>query len=330
MPQTRFTALPRVRVIIVNYNGGPLLSRVVAALAAQTMPDFEAVIVDNASLDGSVDGLPLDARFTLVRNADNAGFARGNNQAGLSATTAFIACLNPDAVPQPDWLEQLLRAADAHPVCDFFGSTQLRLADPTLADGLGDHLTAYGLPWRSGYGQRIDAPYPDGEVFSPCAAASMYRTARFKQLGGFAEDFFCYVEDVELAYRHRLQGGTVRQVGAAIVHHHGSAISGVDSAFSLYHGLRNMIWTVWRCTPAPLLFVLPLNLAAFFAVWGYKSFQYGLKLPHRAIARALVDAFKGLPRQWRIRQDIQAKRSVSACAVARMLSWNPVDALKHR
>lgn len=312
-----------VTVIIVNYNAGTLLARVLTALAAQTHGDFAAVIIDNASTDGSLEVLPNDPRFTIVHNELNAGFAVANNQAGLVATTDYIVCLNPDAVPEPDWLAQLMGEAEAHPGCDFFGSTQLRLDAPEIADGLGDNVSAYGLAWRGFYNKPVTAPYPSGYVFAPCAAASMYRTSRFKELGGFAENYFCYFEDVDLAFRHRLQGGRVWQSGKAVVGHYGSATS-AGSTFALYHGVRNLIWTYWRCMPLALLFLLVVpHWLACLGLWKRAVSRHG-KDGHKAFWRAVRDAYDGLPRILAERRHIQGSRRISTLKTARMLVWSPL------
>src|SRR5690242_10966967 len=105
------TSEPAVRVIVVSYNSGAYLARCLAALAAQSMPRFEAVVVDNGSSDGSLDGaLPADGRFSVIRLGENLGFAAANNRGAAGARTRWLATLNPDAFAEPDWLAQLLAA----------------------------------------------------------------------------------------------------------------------------------------------------------------------------------------------------------------------------
>ena len=115
------TTNDRVGVVIVNKNAGVHLARSLESLQRQTVAPHRIVVVDNASDDGSLDG--LDARFSavlFVRSAENLGFAAANNLAvRLCDDCAFVALLNPDAFPEPDWLETLLRAATAHPECGF-------------------------------------------------------------------------------------------------------------------------------------------------------------------------------------------------------------------
>jgi len=101
--------LPKVSVIIVNYNAGDWLARSAQSLAAQTMADFECFIIDNGSTDGSIAALPdLDDRFKVIELGENTGFATANNIGAAKASGDWIALLNPDAFARPDWLETLL------------------------------------------------------------------------------------------------------------------------------------------------------------------------------------------------------------------------------
>lgn len=310
----------RVSVIIVAYQSGDWLQRSVDALAGQTMRDFEALIADNASTDGSVDRLRLpDERFQVLPMGGNLGFAAGNNRAAERAAGEFIACLNPDAQPAADWLEQLLRAADRHPEAAAFGSTQLRYEDERILDGVGDVWHAAGLAWRAREGRPATNLPPEGEVFSPCGAAALYRAADFRAVGGFDERFFCYCEDVDIGFRLRLAGRACIQAPAAVVLHEGSAISGRRSEFTVYHGHRNRIWTFVKNTPGPLLWVLaPYHLAV--NAWLLTVFLRIGMAP--VLLRAYRDALRGLPAVWRDRRRTQRSRRASLQDVARAFEWS--------
>lgn len=312
---------PWVRVIIVNYNAGALLQACVTALAAQTFKDFEAVIVDNASTDESADALSLpDDRFSLLRNAANVGFAAANNIGARGCQAPWLATLNPDTVAEPDWLEEMYRGNERHANVAMFGATLLRANDPSVVDGFGDVLTIAGIAWRLGSGRPVATlPLHDQEVFSPCAAAALYRREAFECVGGFDPSFFCYLEDVDLGFRLRLMGARCMQLHNARVRHHISAISGELSAFTLFHSFRNRLWLVLKCMPLPLLFVsIPLNLLC--------SILLIVKLAFDGVATGapLKGLFKGLASGdiLRSRLQVQKGRRVSTAAVARSLVWN--------
>ena len=254
---------PWVRIVIVNYNSGVWLQKVVDGLAAQELGDFEAVIVDNLSADDSLASLNLpDARFSCLPLTSNMGFAAANTLGFQGAQTEWLCTLNPDCVPEPDWLAGIAEARQNHPNVDMFGSTQLMADTPEIVDGFGDFLSFYGIPWRALHGHAASA-LPDHDIvaFSPCAAAAFYRRAAYENVGGFAEDFFCYLEDVDLGWRLQRQGSTCVQVRGAVVHHKGSLITGRNSPFSLFHSQRNRVWMVRRNMP-PLLAVMSLLMGA--------------------------------------------------------------------
>ncbi len=318
------TLEPIVRVIVVNYNAGNHLRRCLAMLQAQTMPRFEAVIVDNGSTDGSLDGaIPDDSRFVLKTMGRNLGFAAANNVGARDARTPWLATLNPDAFPNPEWLDHLLNAARSHPGALMVGSTQILDSNQELYDGTGDCLPVWGFPWRSNHqrprGDIIGAP--SGEVFSPCAAAALYDRRIFENIGGFEESFFCYSEDVDIAFRIRLMGGRCYQAGEAVVRHAASAISGQNSQFAIYHGFRNQLWMIARNMPFPILL---LSFPFCFVMAAVLLVRYARQGKAQAVLFGILDGVKGLRPFLASRHQLHRERRVSTLAVARMLTWNPL------
>lgn len=302
----------RVTVIIVNWNGEQYLERCLSALMAQTVRPYEIILVDNASSDGSRDIARCFPLVRLVAQKRNTGFAGGNNLAiGMaSSDTEWIALVNPDVFTESLWLEQLLAAADANPEFDVFGSKLVCERDPTLLDGTGDVFHISGLVWRMAHGlPRATMNVGEHEVFSPCAAAAIYRRSALLKVSGFDEDFFCYAEDVDLGFRLRLAGYRSLYVPLSIVHHVGSGTTGGrNSDFSVYHGHRNLVWMFVKDMPGFLLWLLlPLHvlLNLVSVVW------FTMRGQGRVILRAKYDALLGLPKMWRKRQQIQKARSAS-------------------
>ena len=299
-----------VTVIIVNWNGGALLAQCVQHLQAQTVQPDQILLIDNASTDGSLQHLPAVDHLTVQRMDSNLGFAAANNHAIAQCHTEYVALLNPDAFAAPDWLEQLLQAARAHPQAAAFGSRQLCHEDPTLLDGIGDCYHWSGMAWREGHGKPQQARHLiESEIFAPCAAAALYRRTALVAAGGFDESYFCYMEDVDLGLRLRLAGHTARYVPTAVVQHVGSATSGGrHSDFSVFHGHRNMVWTFVKNMPGVLLWaLLPLHLVANLAA----LVVFSLRGQAGVIARAKWQAIKGLKAAWRQRGNIQRHRSAS-------------------
>ncbi len=313
-------------MLIVNYSSGLCLAHTLRALAAQTVCNVEIIALDNQSSDDSFSvaqaAVAGDARFRFVRAASNVGFAAGNNFAAGMARGPWLALLNPDATPQPDWLEQLLAATGRHGVAAMFGSTQIDATDPQMLDGAGDHYLATGIPWRGGHGWPVRNLPTEGEVFGPCGAACLIRADAFAAAGGFDERFFCYVEDVDLAFRLRLLGYRCIQVPAAVVRHLGTRSAGIEHArFAAQYGTRNLIWCFVKCMPGPLFWpLLPLHVLSVCL----RAAMTGKLGP---VCRGIASALRGMPGIWASRRALQQGRRVTCGQIAAALSWNPIACL---
>lgn len=292
---------PAVSVIIVAYDSGAHLPRCLAALAHQTFRDFEIILIDNASPQGAPDAESLPGRARLIRNADNVGFAAACNQGAREAAGRWIALLNPDAFPAPAWRAELVAAAERRPDFRMIGSLQLMDDDPDVMDGAGDVYHASGLAWRGGHGKTAGiAPLEDREIFGPCGAAALYDREMFLAAGGFDERYFCYFEDVDLALRLQLKGERALIAPRAAVRHVGSASSGGRrSAFAVYHGFRNRLWTFVKCTPAA---VLPLALPWHFAATLALLAVHIARGSGGAALGGLADGLRRAPEFWRDRR----------------------------
>ena len=307
-------------VLIVNHNGGELLSRCVTGLQRQILPPDRIYVVDNDSREHPITGQePWLVGVDLIRLGTNLGFAAANNLAVQHCPDAdWIALLNPDAVPDEHWLAELLQAAQDHPESSTFACRQLDAGQPDRLDGAGDGLTRSGRPFRRGYGQPAAREFKSaGDVFSACGAAMLIRRDIFLAVGGFDADFFCYLEDVDLGYRLRLAGQHCRYVPTAVVYHEGSALTGWRSDFSTYHGHRNLEWLFikntpgwlfWRYLPGHLL----LGLTAFLRC--ARRGQLGIFM------KAKVDALRGLSKMLRKRRSIQRRRIASLGSIHQALS----------
>ena len=273
---------PVVCLVIVTCNSTDVIERCLASVAAQTRLPDRLIVIDNASTDGSSDEtervlehLPvLAVRATVRREAHNLGFAAANNRAIASTDAAWVALLNPDAFPEPSWLESLLAATRAHSDAAAFGSLQMLDGRPDVVDGCGDVYHVSGLSWRAGHGRPLHPDHlEEREVFSVCAAAALYRRDAVVAVGMFDEDFFCYLEDVDLGFRLRLAGHAARHVPSAVVRHVGSSSSGGrHSPFAIYHGHRNMVWCFVKNMPQPLFAGLLLphlaqTIVTFLVMW---------------------------------------------------------------
>jgi len=191
--------------------------------------------------------------------------------------------------------------------------------DPSLVDGAGDVYHVSGLAWRAGHRRRladVSVALNAGPVFAACAAAALYRRDDWMRAGGFDERYFCYAEDVDLGFRLQLLGRGCRYVPEAVAEHIGSAVSGVGSAFSVYHGYRNLEWTFIKNMPSSLLWrYLPLHVLAVFAQIAW----FGTRGRGGSAIRSKWDALRGLGWVLRERRRVQSTRVATAERIGSLL-----------
>ena len=308
------SATPLVSVVIVNWNGCAHLERCLGALAHQTLERFEVILVDNGSTDGSVE--MVRGRFPWVQvivNPRNLGFAAGNNVGIRAGGAPFVATLNNDTEPRPDWLAQLVAPALVDPSVGMVASKMVFAHRPGMINSAGIALDPVGIAWDRLGG----APDREGgaveEVFGPCAGAGLYRRAMLDEIGLFDEEFFAYLEDLDLAWRARLAGWRAVYAPGAVVSHVHSATGVEGSPFKSYHLGRNKLWTIAKNYPAPQLYLaLPLIVAYDLA-----ATLYGLAARRDlASVRGRLAGLAGLPRQWRKRRKVQRMRRVPYSSLA--------------
>ena len=238
-----------VAVVIPNFNGRHLIDDCLRALAAQTQPPQEIVVVDNGSTDGSEAHLRAawpDVRVERLER--NLGFAGGAN-VGVRATRApLVAVLNSDAEPAPDWLAELLAAP--RPADVWSWGSVLISRETGRIESAGDLCNLYGMASKHLRDRPLDElPAEPFEVFAPPGAAPLLRRDVFDELGGYHDRFFLYYEDVDLAFRARLRGYRALLVPTARVHHRLGASSTPDRV--RFFVARNSLWTAVRNLPRP-------------------------------------------------------------------------------
>lgn len=213
-------ATPRTTVIVLNWNGKDLLEECLSSLWKQTDRDFEVLLVDNGSVDGSVsfvrDHFPWVKVLALP---ENLGFAKGNNVGMRRVSTDRIALLNNDTRVDERWLERLNDALDAHPEVGLCASKMLNYFRPDTIDSAGDQL-GVGLAFQRGTGEKDGEAYADQRyVFGACAGAALYRRELLQEVGLFDESFGTNYEDVDLSFRAQIAGWRCLYVPDAIVYH---------------------------------------------------------------------------------------------------------------
>jgi GT2 family glycosyltransferase len=310
---------PRVAVVVPTWNGRELLGTLMPSLAAQRFTDFEVVVVDNGSSDGSRELIAQswpDVR--LIALAQNIGFAAAVNRGIASTRSQYVALVNNDIELDPDWLGALVAALDADPRAASAACKLLSFHDRAVLDGAGDELTWSGVARRRGFGERDTGQYETGGyVFSACAGAALYRRSAFERVGLFDEDFFAYFEDVDWGFRAQLAGYRCRYVPTAVAYHMAAATTDRSPGLGTYLRARNRIALVLKNFPlghlvrhAPDLLLEEIMGCVAAARDGHAAL----------VPRALSDAVRALPRTLRKRREIQRRRAVAPHTLDEVIS----------
>lgn len=310
---------PLISVVVANWNGCRYLDKCLSSLAAQTYPSVEVIVVDNGSTDGSAAWIAEHfPGVQVLANASNRGFAAANNQGIAASRGAFVALLNNDAWVEPDWLANLIAAAEPEAGVGMVASLMLSAARPAIVDSAGICVDRCGISWdRAGGQSAADWASGPANVFGACAGAALYRRAMLDELGGFDEDFFAYLEDVDLAWRARWLGWQARYAPTARAYHIHSGTGGEGSAFKTYWLARNKIQMLLKDYPSRRLWWFgPLIV-----------FYDGLSLASSLLAQRNLSALRGRLAGWRRASSALRKRRLlhsrarrSAAEVAQWLA----------
>jgi len=245
----------KVTIVIPNWNGMQWLNGCLKALYDQDLPCFKTIIVDNGSIDSSVqfikDRYP---QVEVVELSRNMGFAKAVNIGIEKSTTPYIAILNNDTIVYREWLSNLLNKIESSPPdIAAISSKMLRMDDCNLVDDAGDELSWYGSATKRGYNEPASVYCDEVEVFSPSGGASLFRREFLLKTGSFDPDFFAYLEDVDLGLRGRLLGYRYLYLPTAKVLHksHGS---GIQTAHYVKLITRNRLLLFAKNIPSSLLF----------------------------------------------------------------------------
>lgn len=290
---------PLISIVIVNFNGQRFLEPCLSSLAGQSFKNFEIILVDNNSSDGSVDFIHEHfPEVTVIKNKENAGFTGGAN-AGIRASRGeFILTLNNDTTADPHFIENLVKPMVSDPGVGMCASKML-FPDGRI-NSTGICIARSGAAWDRGIYEPDSGQY-DGkvDVFGPCAGAALYRKSMLDEIGLFDEDFFIFMEDVDLAFRARLAGWVCRFVPSARVIHIMGGTAGTDSELSVFYGNRNLLWNTIKNFPSrTLLIYLPWILGRNCADIPY----YFSKGKGQAILKAKASAMGGIVRMARKRK----------------------------
>jgi GT2 family glycosyltransferase len=261
----------KISAVVPVWNGRELLARLLASLAAQTLPAGEVLVVDNGSSDGAPD-VARAAGARVIAMGRNAGFAAAVNRGIRESRGEWIAVLNNDVEVAPDYFEKL-SAADA-----WFATGKIlssTAATPTI-DGAFDLLSRAGAAWRAGSG------FPDGPLFaeprpiwSPPWTAVLFRAELFRKTGMLEESFESYLEDVDFGLRCARAGMAGLYLPDAVAWHRGSATLGRWHRNTVRRMARNQVLLLVRHYPRRLVLRWLWPILTGQSLWGLVALRHG-------------------------------------------------------
>jgi len=310
--------MPVVSVVILNWNGKHLLPDCLASVRRQTYRDFEVILVDNGSSDGSVEWVQSEyPEVQVLPLASNRGFCGGNNAGIRAARGAYVVLLNNDTEVEPSWLGELVRHIQSDSTIAACDSKILYFGQRDTIWSAGATYTIAGSANFRGQGCR-DAEFVEpAEVFTAVACSAIYPRRILDEIGGLDEDFFVGYEDVDWSFRARLRGYRIVNVPSSRVYHKVSASHQYNSPTYVYHGQRNVAAVFVKNMPGRLL----LKYACLHLLYTGGSLLFFARVGRlSAFLRAKRDVLRQWRALWRKRGEVQRSRSVVVSHIDSALS----------
>ena len=290
--------MSEITVVIPNYNGMKYLPECMTSLCErqENAPEYEVLIIDNASADGSVEYLEKEwcrksgVRVSLIPMSENTGFCHAVNLGIRKAQSPYVILLNNDTKVEQGFLRGLYDAIREDERIFSVSAKMLMWDKPELIDDAGDRYCALGWAYSRGKGRPADKYEKNVSVFSACGGAAIYRRSVFEEIGYFDENHFAYLEDLDIGYRARIYGYENRYEPAAAVLHYGSASTG--SRYNMRKtelSSANNVCVIGKNMP---LFQWILNLPFFLLGFGIKFLFFCKKRMGKLYLKGLAEGWK--------------------------------------
>ncbi len=300
-----------ISVVVLNWNGREYLEECLSSLLAQSYDDYEIIVVDNGSADGSVEY--IKDNFPTIRLkalTTNLGFDGGVNAGIKESRGDLVFLLNNDTSVDSHCLARLADAALKYKDAASF-AVKLLFEDGQVINAAGDRYYAYGRAENIGFKEPDSAIFDKGgEVFSACAGAALYRKDILVQAGFFDEDFFLLLEDIDVGFRLQLMGHTCRYVPDAKVFHHHSRSIGQRSPLMAFYTAKNDMHLLVKNMPLSLFIKNLLRIFLHQQRYLRYNISLGLLWPHlKGELKGLLELPRMLTKRYRI---LKLRRSDTA------------------
>lgn len=293
----------KVSVIIPNYNGKEYLENCMDSLMRQDVRSFEVIVMDDASSDDSLlrvkEKYPENGAFPRTRYAaheENYGFCRTVNDGIALAEAPYVILLNNDTVVEPSFVKELYYAIRRYEKLSDRRKTfsvqakMISLQEKEIMDDAGDYYCALGWAYAAGKGKPASHYEKERRIFAACGGAAIYQKEILQTLGGFDENHFAYLEDIDLGYRAKLHGYENLFTHKAVVYHAGSAASGSRyNPFKARLSARNSIYLIYKNMPN---WQIIANLPLFVIGYSLKVLFYILKGMGDTYIKGMSEGFR--------------------------------------
>jgi GT2 family glycosyltransferase len=304
---------PSVSIIIVNFNGKELLKSCLKSLLTTNYPNFEIIIVDNASTDGSVESIKKlfspGHYIEIVENRENLGHAEGCNIGARVAKGRYLVFLDSDTeFRAEDWLRELIRVIESDESIGLAQAKMVLAKDKHSLDYVCTTIDALGT-WAATYGLKEDEVEENFEILAASSGCCIVRRKVFNEVGGFDPDYFIYDDDTDLSLRSRLLGYKILLVPSAVIVHHGSVLRGINQR-TVYHSAKNRMRTMLKNYEFRNLWWRFLALSFLMSMVSF-GFIILKKLDEaKAIMKGMLSSITDFRKIWTKRLLTQSKRRV--------------------
>lgn len=269
-----------ISIIIPSWNGKDFLTHCLPSIKGQTQKDFEIIIVDNGSTDGSVEYIKQNfPDFKVIKLKHNLGFAPAINEGIKQAKGKYIALINNDTEIDKKCLEYLSKVLNSRPEISFVAAKMLNFFQRDIIDSAGDYIEVTGHGNNIGQGEKDGPLYSkSGPTFLVTGGGSLIRRSVIDKVGLLDETYFAYYEDVDWCLRAQLQGFKGWYEPKAVIYHIHKATSSRAKSFTEYLQFRNMTMTIIKDYPTGLLLhnfnwlkivLVNINTVRFLSTHGY-------------------------------------------------------------
>lgn len=324
---------PLFSVIVLNWNGRHLLEECVDSVLSQTFRDYETMVVDNGSTDGSAEFVrgKYGDRVRVVPLPSNRGYVGAYNAAVPQSKGTFAILLNNDTRVEPGWLQAHADACARHPEAGMFTPKILEYDRRDVIDNTGHVIYRDGLARGRSRLEKDDGRFDaEEEVFYPSGCAGVYRREMLDRIGLFDETFFAFGEDTDIGLRGRVAGYPCYYVPLARLYHKYSATWGKYSPGKVFFVERNRLWILVKYFP-----LREIVLSPAYTAWRYfvhlrgilgkrgASYRFTERYPAwrllLTVLRAELAALGGLPHILAERRRLRGVRTVSGSEFRRLL-----------